>query len=43
VDDVFSDLCFFAFSFAESRPSGLLEVKLEGADSSAASQSIVFD
>jgi hypothetical protein len=43
VDDVFSDLCFFAFSLDESRPSGLFEVKLDGAESSAASKSTVFD
>jgi hypothetical protein len=33
----------FAFCFDESRPSGLLEVKLDGAESSPASKSIVFD
>jgi hypothetical protein len=43
VDDVFSDLCSFAFSLDESRPSGLFEVKLDGAESSAASKSTVFD
>jgi hypothetical protein len=43
VDDVFSELCFFAFSLDESRPSGLLEVKLDGPESSAASKSTIFD
>jgi hypothetical protein len=43
VDDVFSNLFFFAFSLDESRPSGLLEVKLDGPKSSASSKSTIFD
>jgi hypothetical protein len=41
-EDVSTDLVLFAFSLEESRPSGLLDVKLDGTDSSA-STSIVLE
>jgi hypothetical protein len=40
-EDVSTDLVLFAFSFEESRPSGLFDVKLDGTDSSASTSTVL--